>query len=933
MSDGSGTSNQLSATPQANRVVLPGADILSITTKRRTSLVSKTQTVIVAEYLPGNFEISFEMYLFGVRLVDIDLAHNRDIVNGLPNYDIMPASISNVGIGEAAEELPNGTVRPHWLLAIAAPWTLAYSADVALPGKYYAYVPTQSAQNLPISFTPSTSIAGFDTDGGVLSNAESISPPPAYQGPTASQNHDHVSFTPQLVTFFLDGVLNANLSASPVGFLGSQLNFRYNFGEANPGVATPDFLAGQLTVGGSGAIHVNADARIFDMDNLSSPFINAGPFAIALTDGECAPLADVTMENGSTFVLGGSGRAATVTALPQTRLRLNSGSSLVVNPNTEFRLLSKGPDDIAGVAVESGGLIEVRATPAHGVGRFLIAGGILRIKSGGTLRISRAARVEVLNGGRIILEPGANVQFVDPENPNQSDGVVYVGPGGKLELQGAYNWSGPGYLHLDDPKAIAGTGELKLIGNGNSYRRLQTDVLVTLGASQSLRLHNLKFLAEDGGIAVNGGGKLRVTNSYVDGGWIALATDGLGETLVRTVTFVGSATGFALDAITPSALQSTLIWYCDFIDNDLGIQLYGPGRYATASYHPYLRDCNFTDCATGINVIGLDWTSIDNPVFSGYVGRAINAADFNYVHVRGGSASGGGEYVTLVDVRNGGQFVLERGQYTNAEHGVVVENATLDLRSCVGISGHSTSGIEATAATVILAGATITGNYYGIRGESVTLQRRLNSANNKIRNTLGRLTYPAGSSRFFSLRYAPGTPIPQVDLTHNGWVQNGSAATPDPSWFCSYETNNFCVQGANTTSPNGGCGTECDSPSCPQFCVAYPNDPGCETEVPGTVEGPFRGTGPGTTLYPNPARDYVVVDGLSGTSVKVEVYTAGGKLVLEVFEKTPGPTVEINTANLLAGSYIVAVEQAPEDSSQKKGAAPTRTRHRLAIMK
>ena len=30
------------------------------------------------------------------------LAHNRGTVNGLPNHDILPATISNVGIGGAA---------------------------------------------------------------------------------------------------------------------------------------------------------------------------------------------------------------------------------------------------------------------------------------------------------------------------------------------------------------------------------------------------------------------------------------------------------------------------------------------------------------------------------------------------------------------------------------------------------------------------------------------------------------------------------------------------------------------------------------------------------------------------------------------------------------------------------------------------------------
>ncbi|MFK8056401.1 MAG: right-handed parallel beta-helix repeat-containing protein [Saprospiraceae bacterium] len=888
MSNGSGTNNQLSSTPAASRVVLPGSFILRADKVTQTTLVSKTVFIVQAEYLPGNFEISFETYLFGKRTIDIDLAHSRDVSQGLPNYDILPASISNVGIGEAAATAPSGEVIEPWWLNLLTPRT---SFNVLIPGLYYAYVPTQSAQNLPLSFTPSQGTAGFDTDAGVVSVGESLPTPGSFQGPTSSHNHDHVVFTPQLVVFFLDRVLGAELpNLAPQG----QNNFideQYNFGVAPEGRSTPTRIGGQITVTPVGQLTVTHDDRIFNSSDQANPFNVATDFQLILSDGNCnVPLADITLQSGAQFTIGeNSTRKATLTALPGTRVSVQGGGVFEVNSGSQAFFESDGPDGVGGLVVESGGLIHAKFG-----GDIIADGGTIRIRPGGQLRTSYASRIIARNGGKIILEDGALVQLwsgVDKEG----DGTVWIQNGGELVIEGEYNFTGSGYWQFDNGNTVSGEGDLIIEGDGKEFRRMKvnTSAEVLLDDGQDFRVQNARVEYRDGGsVSVLDGSTFDIYNVRFSGpAGKAIYTDGSVRSSIDNSEFLNNRRGIVFHSDGPlSAVEINTSLFQSATEAGISFEVSSSDRFGRT---PKVNGCTFSGCAKGVNIDAFIAVNISNSSFtsSDAFQYAVYAQDCESLLMYECTVSGyetkltsnskeGAVELEIVTARfSGGQYTAN----TVAIHDKLGSTLTFDdcvevSANCIGIA-NSESGLTGDFTTLALDGMSLINNSIGIHGGSGTITSGgINTFQMPAVSNSSSCIY-ADAPNLIAMD-SRGMDAPSITLNGNHWLTPQGAtltAAPDPYvWFCiNTGGNHYCEQ---TSIPTNnfqlqGCGSgPCEDPeSCDYYCELNPESPYC-----------WGGGGvglPGFTVTPNPTGGVVALSQLPENGGTLNVFDARGALM------------------------------------------------------
>ncbi len=872
-------------------MVLPGAPILRAEIRRRTSLVTRTQTVYTAEYLPGNFEISFEQYLFGKRFLDLDLAHNRDIIDGLPNYDVIPASISNVGIGEAGEKLPDGRLRQPWYFTLFSPGgigliTVFYSAEVELPGKYYAYVPTQSAQNLPISLTPSSSTAGFDTDDGVVSNLEMLEIPDDYQGPTSSHNHEHVVFTPQLVVFFLDHVLGAEITNSQPRGLNGQIVSPYNFGTAASGVQTPSLVGGTHVITSTGKFLIGHSDRIFYTTNFQNPQNAASHFDVELSNGECnVPLADITLQSGAEFLVGqGSSHTATVTALPGTRVTIEDGGYLNVDRGSNFYLHSNGPDGQAGIVVEAGGLLKTGETAAtSNGGRLYIDGGTLLVKSGGQLRVKYNGQIVARNGGQIILEDGALLQLWDGDNL-EGDGFIHIADGGTLEIQGEYSYSGSGYFRFSAGNTILGPGALVIQGDGQEYRRMvveeHADVDLGIGpgtnpVSQDFFVRDAKIIYENGGsVRAFDGSEVDVRRATFEGNpFGAVVTDGSAPFFVRLSDFIGGDGAYYRYAEPDDGGAPFTVSNCTFTDCNSGVIVHSLLGSDVSDVHPSIDGSTFKDCDYGLYVEDYPTVTAEHCSFTSVHANTIAVEAYGTEDIYltdctvtgySGSVTHGALYLT-----DAGEIHVAGGLYANNTNVAYMERASdVIFSKCVDVLDNVVAvknpGYTNAPALVAFDGATVTGNTHAVEGDYFTI---LSSSAN---------TFGLGSDYFLDIDVSTTVPFPLEDNLWIGSTLNTGFPLQN-QWFCvkTPNTGSGCYNNPVTvTTISQGCGSDCLSPeSCDEFCEYFPDHPWCEPKGGGQVE---RGS---FAVYPNPSAGQVTLEFEEATGGEIIVTNMQGSHV------------------------------------------------------
>ena len=941
ISNGSATDDQL-AVSGGTQTVVPGGRILKAdatgggTTGLGGGIADMT---IRCNFLPDDFTAR-GFAIVGLRFLELPIPipfHNRFHAD-IPNYDVAPASTSDNGLAEVA---PFAEDNPY---AFGLSWwgVFGFDTKIDLATRYFAFVPTASSQQLDgeLDVTAPVSVpSGGDITLGVRSSDESyenqIEDDP---GPDEVFNHEHVTFTPQLAEFFVEYALpRAGTKLPDVDAGGAAtLTQRYNFGTAG-GQSTPSVLDGARLVTGAGQLYVNRAGPI-GLASANLPVNDPARFDVLLTSGEASCIengtAVVTVASGGRFHVGEGSRVATVTAEEGTQVRIRDGGSMAIDPGSAFVLASDGPGGNDGIVVEAGGVLTV-AGQASGPAAdgLLVRGGTALILAGGTLRVERSGQVLVTEGGRLIIEPGARIEFADPDHPNESEGVLHVTPSGRLHVTDDYSFTGPGYLRIGAAASLEGPADFKMDGEGKAYRRLQLDATLDLPAARNVELYNLGIVG--GGLRVREGGAIDVhLVSWTDGR--GLYTDGRASANLRSSTFEDMGSAFELDGFANRTLQSVRIFNCEFrrvSASSPAVILSGHLSEDPIAVRPVVSRSTFVDCPYGVYLQDLQDVVIERSSFTGdyAIGVEVNLTDHLALYDNTMVADAAGATgVRLHD--EFGTATVRGGRYADHENAFHLTFGAVDFSGCVEIVGSTHAGIFREAVhpnksrddgvSIVLAGARITNNFYGIFGDRIYISRRTNDLGQKLRNTLGVKTVGADTSWFYSIDYTGK--IPTVDLTENEWRVDDAEGRAYHSWFCSFDYNASCVTGyADYDAGSGGCGTECSSPSrCADFCDRYPEDPQCT--------GHCSQSEPGfVSVYPNPAHDKIGLANLQCEEFELQVYDPNGMNVLGGGHIATGGFGEVDVSGLNSGSFHVEIIEHVETDD---GIEDVHSMHHLIIL-
>ena len=857
-----------------------------------------------ARYFPQALRaISSLSFFFDGAIIPIRAAHAQtpeDVLThgmvGLGRFDLAPGSQDDSGMQDllAVSGTPSGNNSEQNL-------------TVTLSNDHFAHVPTSSALNLPIAFDSPVSGCGPGITECITPDDDGFL---ASRFLAATQNHEHVTFTPSLATGLLDRIPDATTSEWAAGSNPATVDRVYNFSADHfSNESAPFILAGVRTVTAGGAFDVNRLGRIRWTDDPQNPTGTSAHFALRLGDGYCDPEpADITLQSGAAFRVGhDQTRTATVTALPGTRVTVESGAVFAVNNDSRATFLTEGPDGAGGLVVRGGGVIDARFG-----GQIVADGGVIRIESGGHLRTTSYGAIVARNGGRIILEDGANVELWDGTTAN-SDGRLSIQDGGKLVIEGEYTFTGSGYFHLARGAEVHGPGALRIrrgdVATATPNKELRRLVLtggaqIALDPGQDLSVEQCLVEAGGGGIAVSGGGTVKIADVAWEIGSPAVASDALGDVEIRDADFVGGY-GPYIEVASATVVRSVLVDDVSFYDMDNGITFAGDPALASARTRPKISNAHFYGGRRGLQVAQLRGVGADDCTFAGLSESAVNVIDgtigLRDCTIDGQHTTQHGlvvENESLVEWRGGGISDCETGAYGVGGADVWFFECASVVDNGIGLDGHDV--------TYRLGGIVLVGNDAPVRGVDVFLTRSPhgNPAGSLVQNTLGRV----GRADFLLIDYS--SPPPTIDLRFTEWIQDGAPAIPDRYWFCSQYQNNYCSRDNVVFAPvveGHGCGN--DSPVDPPC-----SDPPCKAPCP--EDGPCFGSGGGgvvaLAVRPNPAG--------TGTQLRVSLPGAPGRLaVVDVLGRehyglrvaAGTPEVTLPPGALTPGAYFVTF--APDD--------------------
>ena len=832
---------------------------------------------------------------------------------GLPAFDLAPGSHANDGFPElieAATDLPQGMDTNS---------VLRFTQYL----DHFCFVPTSSALNLPLVITAPVNGCGPGINECITPDPDNL----ASRFLDETRNFEHVTFTPRIADAMLERIPELGTHEwSGTGVLPA-VDRRYNFASAGS-VRTPSEITGIRSVVGGGAFLINRSDRIRYIDDTNNPAATSTSYDVFLTGGSCGEaFADITLQSGAEFLVGEADRTATVTALPGTRVTVQAGGVLAVDRGSDFILRSAGPDGAGGIVVEAGGLINAVGPfwSPDGGGRIIADnGGVIRVKAGGQIRASSAGQLVAQDGGRIILEDGALVQLWDGNNPN-SDGVIWIRQGGNLEILGSYTFTGSGYFHFSSGANVDGPGALH-ISRGDvttsvpnkSLRRLVLgrSSLLTLDPQQGLVVEQCQVLANEATIYSSLGGVIKVNDVAWLNGAPSFITDAFGEVLVTNTDFINGR-GAKIDC--PNRMQMAPVTFdnCNFIDNLLGLQFESPNGDIVQARLPEMTNCAFSGGKVGVELLYFygaifeDCQFVEQEEYGAILGGAKGIRFFRCDIVGQNSTTFGG---LVAGFDSHASFTA--GSISDCEEGAVAESSgRIDFTKCAAVMNNQT-GLYGSSGTFALGGMVIANNARAIKGNNVTLLRDFLPNGNPVQNTFDR----SGGNYFIDVNYSSGNAIPALDLSFNGWLQDGQQIViPDPStWFCFRQNNGACQSAAVNLTPTiegHGCGnddtTPCEGDDCPGGGGGNPGPCGSPDKPCLTVDDPTAQL----SVAPNPT---------SRGSVQVTHPTGGGTLLLidvlgrtvtrvPLAEEAFNTTLDVGLAT--AGMYYVRLER-PDGSQQ-----------------
>ncbi len=313
-----------------------------------------------------------------------------------------------------------------------------------------------------------------------------------FSGPN---NQDHIALSFRNTGFLLYELTTRNGLAQSNGVLNART---YNYGESNNNfVATPgaplipriinNLINFDLTVSGSGQLWVNRGGKIDFTDVGTNPNNKTGTtYTLNIRNqGGCDAGINptVTFQNGGKLLVGDAAQNNYGV------VRVWNGATVNFNGAGTEGVYEGGSKLI----VESGGVVNVRDGGFHeskfGAKIQIKSGGKFYVRTGGILRLSHESILEIEQGGELIIETGAVVQLWDNQQWPQDateDGrcAIIVKDGGKLTINGQFDYSGNGPFRFEYGNQFVLNGNLSLTGYGKNF------AIISLAESATLNIEN-----------------------------------------------------------------------------------------------------------------------------------------------------------------------------------------------------------------------------------------------------------------------------------------------------------------------------------------------------------------------------------------------------------------------------------------------------------
>ncbi len=706
ISDGSTTSDQL-GTLGGTRTVTAGGSILKADATGGFSIKGFNafgDISVRCNFLPGNFTFRGFIYVGSAFLgTPIPLVFLNKFETSIPNYDITPSSTSDNGLGAITDQSIFGV---GGKLALGV---FGYSLKLKLDTRYFAFVPTTSSQQIgaPLVRQPTIPIRGGDISFGVASVNERYENQIKGAGPRPDTvyNHEHVSFTPQLATFFVESALPVVSDFRATTGVTKLINTGYNFGQGFRTVAqieTEKYISGQYIVQNNGRIGINVIGRIGKMSELVNPQSLPQPFAVNLLRNACNNITSIDVQPGGRLDVGDLDRAATFSLFRNTAVTLSGGAMTIAAGSTVI------VGDEATLTVRAGSTLTVDGSLLlHGTGRVVV-------ENQGTVRVVGAGLVQATNGGHITLQAGSTFRLDDAANA-RGRAALRLGLSGRLQVDGAFTHGGNGRVELLDRAIVQANSPFKLSGEGVT----RTSVLV-MGAPEVRGPGGLDFAGLEA--YYNGQATLRVTDPQAN-------------VRLNGVRLIGNPAAGQATGIEAATLQSVTVTNAVFELMQVGIFV-GNTAASNAAANYSISGSQFRACRAGLILSAGGTVTVANSTFDngGLTGGAAAVQVTNAASVTLNSVTVRGFRFPSYDVTPNNAAVRIIGNTTVTVRGGSYENnsyafnftdvPTAAFSSCarvtsneVGIYGYG----SATRGVITLSGTLVAWNKTAVTGQDVSL--------------------------------------------------------------------------------------------------------------------------------------------------------------------------------------------------------------------
>ncbi|HMQ50230.1 MAG TPA: hypothetical protein PKA70_22375 [Saprospiraceae bacterium] len=636
-----------------------------------------------------------------------------------------------------------------------------------------------------------------------------------------NQLHPEFSFDNSGV--LLSAILNTTGVGSPL------VNRTYNFGDANtaydyqanPPTAfslsrTPAAIDENLEINSGGNLWINRSGRIAYTDVTNNPSnATVSQMDVYIRLG-CGPQTLVEIQDGGQCIIGewndaaGINNAARLVVEDAARLDIYQGGSLLVNHESELVV-----EDGGVVTLLAGGLAE-----AQFGGKIRVeAGGELRVLADATLRVNHYSEFILEAGGRLVIEPGANIEMFDGTDPLGRPRIKVMG---ELVIGGEFDFEGNGYFDFyPDHTLTLESGLFSLEGGGYGYR------FIKLQAGTTLQIGGSRIQLYDGRVEYEYQSEIRVGSSgeaVFSGMELVDLSDGdatglylQGAALLRVVSSGFYDFNYAIEGyevFTSNLSVDFMVSQTQFINNINSIWIDGGSTLR-------VEQCDLLAGAQGSFALflrNLAGARLSGSYVSGYDAPAGMLESWGAIH--------------LADVP---EFIVTGGVILNNEVGIycpVPHRTNVFLRGGVSVQNNyygihiEAGGIGANNVDhglVMMDCAKLLNNQVGIKGQDILLQIDAieNSGTNDptyLRANHFQNGSASSAAQLFQICYVQRNDITTVSAQGNYWGTDN--ANPTQVDYILQKAQNGCGGSFSDISLNTGNQVA----NAPSGCPAFPPD-------------------------------------------------------------------------------------------------------------